>query len=127
MTGIILGILGALAGLLTAAGAFYGGIAVWRTSKATAAKTNAEIQQETVTWLHTEVQGLRADVTALRTDLTREQTHSRTQDAKITTLTGIVARLRTKVVPLVGWIDAGAEPPAPLIDDELRSLLHDHD
>lgn len=127
MTGIILGLLGAIAGLLTAAGALYGGIAVWRTSKATAAKTNADIQQETVTWLRDELRAVRLDVSQLRTDLDAEQKHSRAQDARITILTSIVTRLRAKVAPLVGWIDAGAEPPAPIIDDELRSLLRDHD
>lgn len=127
MTGFILGLLGAIAGITTALGALYGGAAVWRTSKATAARTNADIQQETVTWLHSELKILREDVGKLRTDLTTEQQHSRTQDAKLTTLTSIVTRLRAKVTPLVGWIDAGAEPPAPLIDDELRSLLRDHD
>ena len=127
MTGIILGLLGAIAGLLTAAGALYGGIAVWRTSKATAAKTNADIQQETVTWLRDELRAVRSDVSQLRTDLDAEQKHSRAQDARITILTSIVTRLRAKVAPLVGWIDAGAEPPAPIIDDELRSLLRDHD
>ena len=127
MTGIILGLLGAIAGLLTAAGALYGGIAVWRTSKATAAKTNADIQQETVTWLRDELRAVRSDVSQLRTDLDAEQKHSRAQDARITILTSIVTRLRAKVAPLVGWIDAGAEPPAPIIDDELRSLLRDPD
>lgn len=127
MTGIILGLLGAIAGLLTAAGALYGGIAVWRTSKATAARTNADIQQETVTWLRDELREVRSDVSQLRTDLDAEQKHSRAQDARITILTSIVTRLRAKVAPLVGWIDAGAEPPAPIIDDELRSLLRDHD
>lgn len=127
MTGIILGLLGAIAGLLTAAGALYGGIAVWRTSKATAAKTNADIQQETVTWLRDELREVRSDVSQLRADLDAEQKHSRAQDARITILTSIVTRLRAKVAPLVGWIDAGAEPPAPIIDDELRSLLRDHD
>lgn len=127
MTGIILGLLGAIAGLLTALGALYGGIAVWRTSKATAAKTNADIQQETVTWLRDELRAVRSDVSQLRTDLDAEQKHSRAQDARITILTSIVTRLRAKVAPLVGWIDAGAEPPAPIIDDELRSLLRDHD
>lgn len=127
MTGIILGLLGAIAGPLTAAGALYGGIAVWRTSKATAAKTNADIQQETVTWLRDELREVRSDVSQLRADLDAEQKHSRAQDARITILTSIVTRLRAKVAPLVGWIDAGAEPPAPIIDDELRSLLRDHD
>ena len=127
MTGFILGLLGAIAGIATALGALYGGIAVWRTSKATAARTNADIQQETVTWLRGELREVRSDVSQLRADLDAQQQHSRAQDAKITLLTSIVTRLRAKVTPLVGWIDAGAEPPAPLIDDELRSLLRDHD
>ena len=127
MTGFILGLLGAIAGIATALGALYGGIAVWRTSKATAARTNADIQQETVTWLRGELREVRSDVSQLRADLDAQQQHSRAQDAKISLLTSIVTRLRAKVTPLVGWIDAGAEPPAPLIDDELRSLLRDPD
>lgn len=64
---------------------------------------------------------------ALRADVDELRQKSQEQDTKLSVVTSIVTRLRAKVAPIVGWIDAGAEPPVPVIDPELRELLKPHD
>lgn len=91
--------------------------------EATTGESTDGVSEQLVRMLHRAF----SDIDDVKAELKSEREHSAKQDRRISHLSARLTTVRTSFRPIIRWMDAGAEPPAPEIADEVRRIIDDLD